>query len=111
MIRRLTKWLAEHRNADTNEAAAYTEEAREATKEPPATEELVDPLWQFAEDQHEADSEETADGYFNVKRVERERVHLTEMGGKAFVVKPPVGITTKCKVGWSLNLELGKAKV
>jgi hypothetical protein len=63
-------WLAEHGHVDTEIAEVYADEAGEASKELPAMEELSYLLWRYAADQEEIDFEETAEGYFNVRRVE-----------------------------------------
>jgi len=110
VIKRLTKWLAEHGHVDTEMAELYADEAGEASKELPAMEEFSYLLWRYAADQEEIDFEETAEGYFNVLRVENDRLHLADMYAKTLVVKLPEEITGKCKSGWSINLELGKTK-
>ncbi len=82
VIKRLTKWLAEHRYVNTEMAEVYADEAGEASKELPAMEELSYLLWQYAADQEEVDFEETAEGYFHVLRVENDRLHLADMLSK-----------------------------
>ena len=110
VIKRMTKWLAEHGHVDTEMAEVYADEAGEASKELPAMEELAYLLWRYAADQEEVDFEETAEGYFNVRIVENDRLHLADMHDRTLVVKLPEEITSKCKSGWSINLELGKTK-
>lgn len=103
-------WLAEHGHVDTEIAEVYADEAGEASKELPAMEELSYLLWRYAADQEEIDFEETAEGYSNVRRVENDRLHLADVHDRTLVVKLPEEITSKCKSGWSINLELGKTK-
>jgi hypothetical protein len=110
VIKRLTKWLAEHGHVDTEMTEVYADEAGEASKNLPVMEELSYLLWRYAADQEEVDFEETAEGYFDVRIVENDRLHLVGMHDRTLVVKLPEEITSKCKPGWSIHLELGKTK-
>ncbi len=110
VIKILMKWLADNGYVDTEMAAEYADEAGEASKELPAMEKLANSLWRYAQDQEEIRFRKTIEGYFSVQRVENDRLHLMENGGKTLVLKLPEEITRKCKFGWSIYLELGKAK-
>jgi hypothetical protein len=110
VIKRLTKWLAEHGHVDTEMTEVYADEAGEASKNLPVMEELSYLLWRYAADQEEVDFEETAEGYFDVRIVENDRLHLVGMHDRTLVVKLPEEITSKCKPGWSIHPELGKTK-
>jgi hypothetical protein len=110
VVKKLTKWLAEHGHVEAERAEVHADQAAKASKELPAMEELSELLWRYAEARANIDFQETAEGYFTVRRVENDRLHLEDIGGRTVIILLPAEITSRCKSGWSINLAIGKTK-
>jgi hypothetical protein len=112
VISKLVQWLETHDYIDSEHAASYAEQARQASKELPAIQELEDLLWQHADDSEEEETEyeETLDDQFTIIRVEQTRLHLEDTKGNTVFLTLPGDITGICRVGWSVALEVGKTE-
>ncbi len=110
VTRKLAEWLATERYIDAEEAEEIRETGGEASRELPAADELADILRRYAEDHAPGKCKDTLDGYFDVKDVEPGKLRLSSItcGVEDVVVPVPEEVTSRCKVGWQINLALGK---
>ncbi len=107
------EWLNEkgYMNKEKYEEAA--EMVDELKDELPKVEELSNLIYDYIQDSNPADFSETTEGYFKVTKIEPGKLWLEENGGPSKNIGPVIvskQISNLCKVGWVINLELGKTK-
>ena len=102
------KWLAENGHIDPENARFGVERAGRASKELPAMEELSELMWRYAQSHRYEGIEETAEGCFVVRRVVGNRLYLEGLTGGRVDMALPADVAERCRVGWSINLSLGK---
>ena len=110
--KKLALWLAEHGYVDDNEVNAAATLASEAARELPAAERLARLLYDYAQSHAPRYWTDELDDYFAVEQIEPGKLVLLPMGTDAGMieVKVPLDISDHCKVGWHINLLLGKTR-
>ena len=111
VTKRLIKWLEEQGFVGREEAAKATAIAAEAARELPAAERLARLLYEYAQQHAPRYWTAELDDYFTVDKVEPGLLYLSAMTSADSVeVSVPKEITDHCRVGWQVNLLLGKTR-
>ncbi|ABK17456.1 hypothetical protein [Syntrophobacter fumaroxidans] len=111
VVKKLIKWLEDRGYVDREQALRSTRIASEAARELPAAERLARLLYEYA--QHHAPRYWTSelDDYFTIEKVSAGVLLLSGAGSSGLVeVRVPKEITDHCRVGWQVNLLLGKTR-
>lgn len=111
VAKKLIKWMEDHTYIDREQALRGYRIASEAAKELPAAERLARLFYEYA--QRHAPRYWTAelDDYFTFEKVQPGILLLSGMSSSGIVeVRAPKEITDHCKVGWQVNLLLGKTR-
>ena len=111
VAKRLIKWLEEHRHIDREQAVRGYGIASEAARELPAAERLARLLYDYAHKHAPRYWTAELDDYFTVEKVQPGILLLSGISNSELVeVRAPKEITDHCKVGWQINLLLGKTR-
>jgi hypothetical protein len=109
--KKLVKWLEEKGTIDQEQAHKASVIAAEATRELPAVERLARLLYEFSQTHSPRYWTAELDDYFIIEKVEPGLVHLSAMSSPDQVeVRLPKEITDHCRLGWQVNLLLGKTR-
>jgi hypothetical protein len=107
---KLVKWLAESELVRAGDAELARKVALQATKQLPAAERLARLLYDYAQTHAPRYWTSEMDDYFTVEEVKPGLLTLCGMSGETGVieVRVPQEVATHCKVGWQINLLLGR---
>ncbi len=110
VVNRLVKWLEENGYVRQEQWREAKKLAREAGKQLPAAERLARLLYDYAQSHAPRYWTSELDDYFTVEAVHPGILVLCGMTGEtgSIELKVPQEISAHCKVGWQLNLLLGK---
>lgn len=111
VIRTFVKWMGEkgYMDPERREAAARTVD--ELKGDLVKVTELCDLIYNYIQESPDVDFEETKDGYFSVMDIKPGELWLEDHLGSDQVIGPVIvseEISSICKVGWVINLMLGK---
>ena len=107
VMKKLGKWLAEHGYVTDECPNNMIELGKEASTELPAAEELTKMLYEYADEHSVSDWTDEVDDYLTVDKIEPGKLYFSD---DDIVLKLPKRITDKCRVGWRINLCLGRTK-
>lgn len=110
VMRKFVRWMNE-KGYMTGEEYDVTAERVDSLKDDlPKVEELASLIYHYIEDTPVDDFTKTADGYFRVTNIKPGKLWLEDMGGGKSIGPTFVSdeISSQCKVGWVICLELGK---
>jgi len=110
VLKKLAAWLHSKGYATAERAQAVARGSAQASRELPLADELGDLLHDCAEPYLSAQCAEHSDGHFVIEKVEPGKLWL---GGydadERVVVSVPREVSDLARVGWSINLVLGKS--
>jgi hypothetical protein len=111
VTKRLIKWLEEYGYIDKEQSLRATRMASEAARELPAAERLARLLYDYAQNHAPRYWTAELDDYFTIEKIEPGLLYLSGMSTTAPVeVRVPKEITDHCRLGWQINLLLGKTR-
>ena len=111
VTKKLVKWLEDGRYIDEEQALRGTRLACEAARELPAAERLARLVYEYAQNHAPRYWTAELDDYFVVEKVHPGVLILAGTSSSGIVeVRVPKEITDHCRVGWQINLLLGKTK-
>ncbi|MGV8072965.1 MAG: hypothetical protein AB2L11_00160 [Syntrophobacteraceae bacterium] len=111
VTKRLVKWLEESGHIDREQCLTATDMATEAAKELPAAERLARLLYEHAQTHAPRYWTTELDDYFIIEKIEPGVLFLSGMGMMEQVeLHLPREITDHCRLGWQINLLLGKTR-
>ncbi|MDY0038839.1 MAG: hypothetical protein RBS57_00890 [Desulforhabdus sp.] len=111
VTKKLLKWLEDRGYIDREQAVKGSRIAAEAARELPAAERLARLLYDYAQNHAPRYWTSELDDYFTVEEMEPGVLSLSGATTTDLVeVKVPKEITDHCKLGWQLNLLLGKTR-
>jgi len=111
VTKRFLKWLEDYGYIDREQAMKGSRIAAEAARELPAAERLARLLYDYAQNHAPRYWTSELDDYFTVEEMESGVLSLSGTSTTDLVeVKVPKEITDHCKLGWQLNLLLGKTR-
>lgn len=109
--KKLIKWMEENGYSGLEEARKASEIASEAAKELPAAERLARLLYDFSQSHAPRYWTSELDDYFTIDEIQPGILHLSSMSSNDMVeLKVPTEITDHCRVGWQVNLLMGKTR-
>ncbi|WP_165234537.1 hypothetical protein [Aquisphaera insulae] len=104
VVNKLTRWLAARGYTEVDEAARGR--VREAARDLPASQKLLDALNDWIEATGPARSGKEIEGHFVIQRVEPKQIWLESLLGGDSEIGPipvPAAIARACKVGWDIG--------
>lgn len=113
VVKKLGKWLVRQGYVTDESSSNMVELGKEASSKLPAAEELAKMLFEYADCHPVSNWADEIDGYLTVDKVEPAKIFFSSLEdnqGDYVVLELPKKITDKCKVGWQMNLFLGKTK-
>ena len=113
VMRKFVKWMEEKGYMQGEEYENAAELVDELKDELPRVEELSGLIYEYIQNQPPGSFSEIRDSYFRVTKIEPGKLWLEDdMGGDDDVGPMIVSteISSLCKVGWVINLELGKTR-
>jgi hypothetical protein len=111
VTKRLVKWMEEQGQIEAEEAAKAVAIASEAARELPAAERLARLLYDYAQNHAPRYWTAELDDYFTIETVEPGVLILSGISATGMVeVLVPKEITDHCRVGWQINLLLGRTR-
>jgi len=113
VMRRFVKWMGEKGYMPEGKLEDTAELVDELKEELPKVEELSGLIYEYIQNHPVGKFSEICDSYFRVTKIESGKLWLEDdMGGKGDI--GPIIVSTEisslCKVGWVINLELGKTR-
>jgi len=111
VMRKFVKWMNEKGYINEEEYEDTAEIVDELKDELPKVEELSGLIYDYIQDNPSDDLTESVDGYFRVTKIEPRKLWLEDYmvgGGTLGPVSVSTGISSMCKVGWVICLEMGK---
>jgi len=111
VMRKFVRWLGEKGYASKEDHERMADIVGELKSDMVAVAELSDLIYDYARGSPEVDFEETKDGYFKVADTKSGELWLEDYMGSGKVIGPVIvseEISSKCKKGWEICLELGK---
>ena len=111
VMRKFVKWMKEKGYMDEEEYGRSAEVVDELKDELPAVTELSDLIYNYIEDHHPGAVTETRDGYFTVTKIKPGKLWLGDYMGSGEDIGPVIvsdAISSICKVGWTICLEMGR---
>jgi len=111
VMRKFVKWMKEKGYMDEEEYGISAEVVDELKGELPEVTELSDLIYNYIEDNPPGDVTETRDGYFKVTKIEPGKLWLGDYIGSGEAMGPVIvsdEISSSCKVGWTICLEMGR---
>jgi hypothetical protein len=111
VTKKLIKWLEEREYIDSEHAKRASRIASEAARELPAAERLARLLYEYAQSHAPRYWTSELDDYFIIEKVHPGVLFLSGASASGIVeVRVPKEITDHCRVGWQINLLLGKTR-
>ncbi|MGA7878625.1 MAG: hypothetical protein WCA08_23395 [Desulfoferrobacter sp.] len=111
VTKKFIKWLEDSRHIGREQAIKGTRIAAEAARELPAAERLARLLYDYAQNHAPRYWTSELDDYFTVEDIQPGVFLLSGTATSGIVeVKVPKEITDHCRLGWQLNLLLGKTR-
>lgn len=111
VAKKLVRWLEEHGHIDDDQAARGGRIASEAARELPAAERLARLLYEYAQNHAPRYWTSELDDYFTIEKVHAGILILSSGSMSGIVeVRVPKEITDHCRLGWQVNLLLGKTR-
>jgi len=111
VMRKFVKWMNEKGYMNEAEYENSAEIVDELKDELPKVEELSSLIYDYIQNSPPEDFTESVDGYFRVIKIEPRKLWLEDYIGGAGSLGPvsvSTEISSMCKVGWVICLELGK---
>ncbi len=107
----MIKWLEERGYIDREQALKGSRTASEAARELPAAERLARLLYDYAQNHAPRYWTSELDDYFTIEEI---RPGILSLSGDTIAgmveVRVPKEITDHCRLGWQINLLLGKTR-
>ncbi len=113
VMKKLVKWMYEKGYMEQEDYEYSIEVADKAKDELPQCEELANLIWEYCEYGDFEEHTETVDGYLQVIKIEPGKLWFEdymESEKKVGPVHVDHEISSLCKVGWVINLVLGKTR-
>lgn len=113
VIRGFVKWVDEKGYMDKEEYEITADLVDELKDALPEVEELSGMIYDYIQNRPLVDFTQTLEGYFRVTKVKPGKLWLEdsmEAGNAIGPVIVSVEISSRCKVGWVINLALGKTR-
>ena len=110
VMRKFVRWMNEKGYMSNEEYRITAERVDSLKDELPKVEELASMIYHYIENNLVEDFTRTVDGYFTVTKITPGKLWLEDMGGGQSIGSIFVSseISSLCKVGWVIYLELGK---
>ena len=111
VMRKFVKWMNEKGYMNEGEYDNSAEIVDELKDELPKVVELSSLIYEYIEDNPPEEFSESVDGYFRVIKIEPRKLWLDDYiacGGTLGPVSVSTEISSMCKEGWVIYLELGK---
>lgn len=109
--KKLIRWLEERQYVDKAQASEATVIAAEAAKELPAVERLARLIYEYSQSHAPRFWTSELDDYFTIEKVRSGALLLAGGSSSGLLeVRVPKEITDHCRVGWQINLLLGKTR-
>ena len=111
VMRKFVKWMNEKGYINEKEYENAAEIVDELKDELPKVEELSDLIYDYVQNNPPEDFTESVEGYFHVTKIEPSKLWLEDYmeGGETIgPVSVSTDISSMCKLGWVIYLELGK---
>jgi hypothetical protein len=111
VMKKFVKWMKEKGYMKEEEYENTSEMVDELKDELPKVEELSDLIYDYIRNNPPEDFTETEEGYFSVTKIEPGKLWLEDYMGSGEEIGPVLvstEISSRCKVGWVICLELGK---
>lgn len=111
VMRKFVKWMNEKGYMNEGEYDNSAEIVDELKDELPKVVELSSLIYEYIEDNPPEEFSESVDGYFRVIKIEPRKLWLEDYiacGGTLGPVSVSTEISSMCKEGWVIYLELGK---
>jgi len=111
VMRKFVKWMNEKGYMNEGEYDNSAEIVDELKDELPEVVELSSLIYEYIEDNPPEEFSESVDGYFRVAKIEPRKLWLEDYiacGGTLGPVSVSTEISSMCKEGWVIYLELGK---
>ncbi|MEA1895831.1 MAG: hypothetical protein U9N36_11700 [Euryarchaeota archaeon] len=111
VMRKFVKWMKEKGYMDEEEYESSADVVDELKYELPEVTELSDLIYNYIEDNHPGNVTETRDGYFTVTKIKTGKLWLGDYMGSGEDLGPVIvsdEISSICKVGWTICLEIGR---
>lgn len=111
VTKKLIRWLEEQDYVDREQAARAARVAAEAARELPAAERLARLLYEYAQNHAPRNWTAELDDYFTIEKIHPGVLLLSGGSAAGLVeVRVPRDITDHCRLGWQINLLLGKTR-
>ena len=113
VMRKFVKWMGEKGYMQAGKFEDTAELVDELKDELPKVEELSGLIYEYIQRHPVEDFSEIRDSYFRVTKIEPGKLWLEDDMGDADDIGPVIvsnRISSLCKVGWIINLELGKTR-
>lgn len=111
VTKKLVRWMEENEFTDAEEARRACRIAAEAARELPAAERLARLLYDYAQTHAPRYWTSELDDYFSIDEIQPGVLLLSGLSTNGNVeLKIPKEITDHCRVGWQVNLLLGKTR-
>jgi len=110
VMRKFVRWMNEKGYMTGKEYNVTAERVDSLKDDLPKVEELASMIYHYIENTQVEDFTEKADGYFRVTKIAPGKLWLEDMGGGKSIGPTFVSdeISSRCKLGWVICLELGK---
>jgi hypothetical protein len=111
VMRKFVKWMNEKGYMNEGEYDNSAEIVDELRDELPEVVELSSLIYEYIQDNPPEEFSESVDGYFRVIKIEPRKLWLDDYigcGGTLGPVSVSTEISSMCKEGWVIYLELGK---
>jgi hypothetical protein len=111
VMRKFVKWMNEKGYMNEEEYENTAEIVDELKDELPKVGKLSSLIYDYIQDNPPEDFTESVDGYFRVTKIESRKLWLEDYigcGGTLGPVSVSTEISSMCKVGWVICLDLGK---
>ncbi|KAF5415099.1 MAG: hypothetical protein C5S48_07010 [Candidatus Methanogaster sp.] len=111
VMRKFVEWMKEKGYTDEEEYGISTDVVDELKDELPEATELSDLIYNYIEDNHPGSVTETREGYFAVTKIKPGKLWLGGYMGYGKDIGPVIvsdEISSICKVGWTICLEIGR---
>ena len=111
VVKKLIRWLEEQKHVNREQAAHAAKMAQEAARELPAAERLARLIYEYAQHHMPRDWTAELDDYFTIEKIQPGVLILSGSSTSNLLeVRVPRDITDHCRVGWQINLLLGKTR-
>lgn len=111
VTKKLIRWLEEREYVDREQAARASRIAIEAARELPAAERLARLFYEYAQNHAPRHWTAELDDYFTIEKIQPGTLLLSGNSASGIVeVRVPRNITEHCRLGWQVNLLLGKTR-